>query len=294
MQETAVSAPKEAKKANSHRRVVLRRLYTNPQVLVGGGIMLMFVLIAIFASVIAPYDPLEQVMGRRLQGPSAAHLMGTDWLGRDLFSRLLYGTRVSLSVSLSATAMGATMGIFIGLMAGYYGKAVDNVVIGFTNIMLALPGIILALALVTVLGTSTWNIVIALSIFAVPTFARVARGSAMSVRKLEYVDAARALGAKDRRIIFVHILPNIIAPLIIQFTLYIATAILIIAALSFLGVGVQPPTPEWGGILDGGREFFARAPHIMFFPGLFILFLVVGINLFGDGLRDALEPKQTK
>jgi len=294
MQETDVSTSKKAKKPLSHRRVILRRLYTNPQVIVGGSIILLFILVAIFASVIAPFDPLEQVMGRRLQEPCAEHIMGTDWLGRDLFSRLIYGTRVSISISLSATAIGAAAGILIGLMSGYYGKALDTIVMGIINIMMALPAIILALTLITILGTATLNIIIAISIFAIPTFARVTRGSVLGVKKLEYVDAARALGASDARIIFKHILPNISAPLIIQTTIYVASAVLIIAALSFLGMGVQPPTPEWGGILDGGREFFARAPHIMVFPGLFILFLVVAINLLGDGLRDALEPKQTK
>ncbi|MCL2828087.1 MAG: ABC transporter permease [Oscillospiraceae bacterium] len=294
MQETAVGASKKPKKPLSHRRVILRRLYKNPQVIVGGSIILMFILVAVFASFIAPFDPYEQVMGRRLQEPCSEHIMGTDWLGRDLFSRLIYGTRVSISISLSATAIGAAAGILIGLMSGYYGKALDTIIMGIINIMMALPAIILALTLITILGTSTRNIIIAIAIFAIPTFARVTRGSVLGVKKLEYVDAARALGASDARIIFKHILPNISAPLIIQSTIYVASAVLIIAALSFLGMGVQPPTPEWGGILDGGREFFARASHIMIFPGLFILFLVVSINLLGDGLRDALEPKQTK
>jgi peptide/nickel transport system permease protein len=256
--------------------------------------MLIFIIMAILAPILAPHDPFDQVAARRLLPPGGEHLMGTDNLGRDILSRLMFGARVTLALSFSATAIGGVIGILIGLVSGYYGGPLDSIVMRVIDVFLAFPGILLALFLVTILGTSTMNILIAISFFAVPTFARIARGSVLGTKKLEFIDASRAVGATDGRIMFVHILPNIMTPLIVQATLLIATNIIVIAALSFIGVGVQPPTPEWGSMIDGGRDFVGRADHIMFFPGLFILFVVVGINILGDGLRDALGPKQTK
>ena len=295
MQESASSAPGKAVRVpDSHRKAVLRRLYKNPHVVVGATIMLIFILMAILAPILAPHDPFDQVAARRLLPPGGEHLMGTDNLGRDILSRLMFGARVTLVLSFSATAIGGVIGILIGLVSGYYGGALDSIVMRVIDVFLAFPGILLALFLVTILGTSTMNILIAISFFAVPTFARIARGSVLGTKKLEFIDASRAVGATDGRIMFLHILPNIMTPLIVQATLFIATNIIVIAALSFIGVGVQPPTPEWGSMIDSGRDFVGRADHIMFFPGLFILFVVVGINILGDGLRDALGPKQTK
>ncbi|MCL2401244.1 MAG: ABC transporter permease [Oscillospiraceae bacterium] len=295
MQESASNTPeKEVKVIISHRKAVLRRLYKNPHVVVGATIMLIFILMAILAPILAPYDPFEQVPARRLLPPGSEHFMGTDNLGRDILSRLIFGARVTLLLSFSATFVGGALGTLLGLVSGYYGGPFDSIIMRVIDVFLAFPGILLALFLVTMLGTSAMNILIAIAFFAVPTFARITRGSVMSAKKLEFIDASRAVGATDSRIMFVHILPNIMTPLIVQATLLIATNILVIAALSFIGVGVQPPTPEWGSMIEGGREFVGRADHIMFFPGLFILCVVVGINILGDGLRDALGPKQTK
>jgi len=261
---------------------------------IGASIVLFFVAIALLAPLLAPYDPLEVVIPRRLQAPSSDHWLGTDDLGRDNLSRILYGARVSLIVGVAATAIGAAIGTVLGIVAGYFGGVKDSIIMRFIDILLAFPGLLLALAIVTVLGSSTRNVILAVAIFAVPSFARIVRGSTLSVKKLEYIDAIRAIGAKDIRIIFVHVLPNILSPIIVQATLNVGGAIVTAAALSFLGVGTPPPTPEWGAMVDRGRAFLIQAPHMIYFPGLMIFLLVVGINMFGDGLRDYLEPKKTR
>jgi len=261
---------------------------------IGAGIVLFFVFIAIFAPLLAPHDPLEIIVTRRLLPPSSDHLLGTDDLGRDNLSRILYGARVSLTVGILATAIGATVGVLFGILAGYFGGKLDSLIMRIIDVLLAFPGLLLAIAIVTVLGSSTRNVILAVAIFAVPGFARIVRGATLNVKKLEYIDAIRAVGANDFRIIFVHILPNVISPIIVQATLNVGGAIVTAAALSFLGVGTPPPTPEWGAMVDRGRAFLYQAPHMIYFPGLMIFLLVVGINLFGDGLRDYLEPKKTR
>lgn len=275
-------------------KMFYRKLARNKAALAGAFIVLVFVLLAIFAPLIAPYDPLKMNIVNKLQGPSADHWLGTDDKGRDILSRLLYGSRISLTVGILSTLLGAAVGIVLGIVSGYYGRGVDSVIMRFCDVLLAFPGILLALAIVSVLGASTTNVIIAVAFFAVPTFARIVRGSTLGVKKLEYIDAIKAMGARDSRIIFMHILPNILSPIIVQATLYIASAIITAAALSFLGMGTQPPDPEWGTMLSNGRSYIRQAPHITLFPGLFILLIVVGFNLFGDGLRDALDPKTKK
>jgi len=271
-----------------------RKSAQNIQMYIGAAIVLFFVVIALLAPLLAPFDPLEVVVVRRLQPPSSDHWFGTDDLGRDNFSRVLFGARVSLVVGVAATAMGAIAGSIIGMLAGYFGGKLDSLLMRFMDILLAFPGLLLALAIVTTLGSSTRNVILAVAIFAVPGFARIVRGATLNVKKLEYVDAIRAVGANDFRIIFVHILPNILSPIIVQATLNVGGAIVTAAALSFLGVGTPPPTPEWGAMVSRGRDFLAHAPHMIYFPGLMIFLLVVGINMFGDGLRDYLEPKKTR
>jgi len=285
---TLISKPK----SNSRAVKFLKKCTKSPQLMVGASIVLFFVLVAIFAPLIAPYDPLEQSIARRFQGFSSAHWLGTDNLGRDMLSRLIFGARVSLMVGLSATAMGASVGIVLGLISGYYGGKVDTVIMRFVDILLAFPGLLLALGIVAALGQSTFNVILAMSVFGVPTFARIVRGSTLGIVKLEYIDAVRAVGAGDLRIIFLHILPNIVSPIIVQATLGIGGVIAGSATLAFLGVGTPPPTPDWGIMLAQGRESLQLYPRLVMLPGLAIFSIVIGINLFGNGLRDVLQPKK--
>ena len=276
---------------NSSFRRNFRKALKSPQLVVGLVIVVIFVFIAIFAPLLAPHDPLDAVIVRRLEASSFEYPLGTDNLGRCVMSRLMYGARISLTVGILATAMGALIGVFFGLISGYYGGIVDTLIMRVADVLMAFPGILLALGIVAILGRSTANVIIAVAIFAVPGYARIVRGSTLTVRKLEYIDAIRALGARDGRIIFRHVLPNILSPIIVQSTLNVGTAVVAAAALAFLGVGTPPPTPEWGIMLSGGREFLGVAPRLVMLPGLMIFLLVVGINLFGNGLRDILEPK---
>jgi peptide/nickel transport system permease protein len=271
-----------------------KQLKKNKMALVGGGIIVFYLLVAIFGRFFAPYDPLEIDLLNKLQPPSWEHWMGTDDKGRDVLSRLIYGSQLSLTVGIVSVSIGAFFGIVLGLVAGYYGKWIDTIIMRFIDILLAFPGLLLALAIISALGPSLINVMIAVGIFSIPTFARIVRGSTLATKKLEYIDAIRALGAKDFKIIFVHILPNILSPIIVQGTLRLATAILTAAGLSFLGMGAQPPSPEWGAMLSSGRNFLWTAPHLATFPGLAIAIIVMGLNLFGDGLRDALDPRMKK
>ncbi len=273
---------------------VYKQLKKNKMAVVGAWIIAFYFLVALLAPFIAPYDPLQVDLVNKLQTPSWDHWMGTDDKGRDILSRVIYGSQLSLAVGSVSVLIGAFFGVMLGLIAGYYGKMIDTVIMRFIDILLAFPGILLALAIISALGPSLINVMIAVGIFSVPTFARIVRGSMLGEKKKEYVDAIRALGASDFHIIVVHILPNIFSPIIVQGTLRLATAILTAAGLSFLGMGAQPPSPEWGAMLSGGRNFLWTAPHIATFPGLAIAFIVLGLNLFGDGLRDALDPRSKK
>ncbi|MRG87887.1 ABC transporter permease subunit [Salinibacillus xinjiangensis] len=267
------------------------KLVTNKMSLVGGIIVLIYFVAAVFAPWIAPYDPLGIDLPNKLQPPTADHWMGTDDKGRDILSRIIYGSRLSLTVGVVSVLIGAFFGIALGLISGYYGKFVDTVIMRIIDVLLAFPGILLALAIISALGPDLINVMIAVGIFSVPTFARIVRGSTMTLKKVEYIDAIKALGASDFRIIFLHILPNIMSPIIVQGTLRLATAILTAAGLSFLGMGAQPPSPEWGAMLSDGRTFLWSAPHVATFPGLAIAIIVIAFNLLGDGLRDALDPR---
>ncbi|WP_088013729.1 nickel transporter permease [Gottfriedia acidiceleris] len=275
-------------------KVFYKKFSKNKLALVGGYIVLFYILVAIFAPLISPKDPFAIDLMNKLHTPSLEHWMGTDDKGRDILSRIIYGSRLSISVGFISVLFGAIFGITLGLLAGYYGKWIDTIIMRVVDVLLAFPGILLALAIISALGPSLINVMVAVGIFSIPTFARIVRGSTLSVRKLEYIDAIRSLGATDATIIFKHIFPNILSPIIVQATLKLATAILSAAGLSYLGLGAQPPSPEWGAMLSSGRDYLFTAPHIALFPGIAISTLVLGFNIFGDGLRDALDPRMKK
>ncbi|WP_277584081.1 ABC transporter permease [Psychrobacillus antarcticus] len=276
------------------RRLFFSTLGQNKAAVVGGIIILFYISLTFLAPILAPYDPYAINLQDKLQFPSWTHWMGTDDKGRDILSRILYGSRLSLGVGFSSVFFGAFFGIILGLVAGYYGKWVDTIISRSLDVMLAFPGILLALAIISALGPSLINVTIAVGVFSIPLFARIVRGSTMEIKQLEYIDAIRTLGANDFTIIFRHIFPNILSPIIVQGSLRLATAILSAAGLSFLGLGAQPPSPEWGAMLSSGRDFLFSAPYMAIFPGLMISVLVLGFNLFGDGLRDALDPRMKK
>lgn len=270
------------------------KLKNNKSALIGAYFLVFVVIAAIIGPFLTRYDPTIVDYSTKLLKPSADHWFGTDHNGRDIFTRIVYGMSLTLSVGFISVIFGAVFGIILGIVSGYYGGKWDSLIMRITDIMLAFPGLLLALAIVSALGKSLVNVIIAVSIFSIPSFARVVRGSTLAVRKLEYVDAMRSLGAGDSRIIFGHILPNIISPVIVQATLRIAISILTATGLSFLGLGAQPPTPEWGAMLNDGRSYITQHPHIALFPGLSIVLVVVAFNLLGDGLRDVLDPKLKK
>lgn len=259
--------------------------------LVGSAIVLFFVLIAIFGPLFAPQGINDQNLSLRLQPPSAEFWFGTDDLGRDVFSRILHGARISLTVGLAAVLISAVAGSFFGIIAGYYGRWVDTIISRIFDIMLAFPSILLAIAVVSILGPSLQNALIAIAIINIPSFGRLIRSRVLSIKEEEYIHAAKATGMKNSRILWNHILPNSMTPVIVQGTLSIATAIIEAAALGFLGLGAEAPQPEWGKMLADARMFLLNAPWAMIFPGLAIMLTVIGFNLMGDGLRDALDPK---
>ena len=278
-------------KKRSQLKEIWRRFRRNKQAMVGMCMLLLMIFSAIFASVISPYDPLQQDIINRLQPPSAAHFFGTDELGRDIFSRILYGSRISLTVGLIAVSISSVVGCALGAIAGYYGGVLDNVIMRCTDVLMAIPSILLNISIVAALGTGLQNVMIAIGISSVPAYCRIMRASLLSLKDQEFVDASRAAGASDPYIILNHILPNSLAPLIVQATLKIGGAILSCASMSFIGLGIVPPTPEWGAMLSTGRDFLRDAPHLTAFPGMAIMFAVFAMNLMGDGLRDALDPK---
>jgi peptide/nickel transport system permease protein len=288
--EIALPAPQRVRTEGNTRRT-LRRLLRHRGAIIGTVIILVIGLAAIFAPLIAPYPPDEMGVGPSLAPPSRDYPMGTDTFGRDIYSRILYGAQLSLRVGVVAVAISAGFGIVLGLVAAYYGGWIDGVLMRIIDILLAFPGILLALAIVAVLGISLTNLMIAVGIGGVPSFARLVRGSTLAVKENLYVTVARSIGAGDGLIIFRHILPNVASPIIVYATLRIAFAIIATSSLSYLGLGAKPPTPEWGVMLSDGREFMRVAPWVTTFPGLAIMLSVMGINLLGDGLRDALDPR---
>lgn len=256
-----------------------------------GTVFIIFIaLMAILAPVVSTHDPYRQSIRKRMKPPSAEHWMGTDELGRDFYSRLTYGARVSLFVGIVGTAAGVFCGTIIGLISGFFGGQTDTLVMRVIDVMYAFPGIVLAILVVAVMGPSLFNLIIVLAIWATPTLSRIVRGNVLSLKEQDYVQAAQALGAGRLRIMVQHLLPNTLAPIIVYATLGVAGAILTTAALGFLGLGVQPPQAEWGNMLSNGRQYLRKAPLLMIFPGALISMTVISINLIGDALRDALDP----
>ena len=269
---------------------VWRRFTKHRLAVIGLGVILALVVLALGARQIAPHDPIRQDLPHALAKPSVEFPLGTDEFGRCILSRILFGARLSLLVGVIATSIGATAGILLGLCAGYFPRA-DAPVMRCMDVLLAFPSILLAIAVVAALGPSLGNVMIAVGVRSVPSFARVSRSMVLSLKELEFVQGAAALGASHARVLFGHILPNSVSPLLVFSSMQVATAILLAAILSFLGLGVQPPTPEWGKMVSDGRSYLMDAPHVSLFPGLAIFIAVMGFNCLGDGLRDALDPR---
>lgn len=294
--ETAVKTENRPRKARSQAAEVWRQFKRNKGAMAGSVVVLIIVFIALFADVFLDYDTqvIGQNVAERLQWPSARHWFGTDELGRDIFFRILYGTRFSCSVGLVAVAIGLIIGVVLGAVAGYFGGALEEVIMRCTDILSAVPSMLMAIVLVSVLGQSIFNLMLAVGIVSVPQFVRITRASVLTVRNQEYVEASKAIGLTNRKIIFKHILPNCMSPIIVQTTLRVASAIISASSLSFLGLGVPAPSPEWGSLLSGGRKYIRDYSYMTLFPGLAIMITVLALNLMGDGLRDALDPKLKK
>jgi ABC-type dipeptide/oligopeptide/nickel transport system permease subunit len=267
------------------------KLRRNKAALFGGFILLGYIFTALFAPLLFSGNPAAPNLIMSLEGPSAQHLLGTDELGRSILGRIIWGSRVSLMIALGVVAVGLLVGVPFGLISGYYGGKVDFGIQRITDMMLAFPGFLLALGLVAVLGVGLKNTVVSIGISMVPIYIRLVRGCVLTVREQVYVEAARAVGTRDYKIILKHILPNVMVPITVQTSLGMGNAILFAAGLGFLGIGVQPPTPEWGAMLGSGRAYLFNAPHVATFPGVAIFLSVLSFNLLGDGLRDALDPR---
>lgn len=285
----AIAAPRF--KTKSPTIEIVQRLSRNKGAVVGVFVVALLIISALFAPQLAPYDPIKIAPREALQPPSLKHLAGTDPFGRDILSRIIYGARISLQVGLISVAIAGFFGVILGLVAGYYGGWADGLVVMLVNIMLAFPGILLALAIVAWLGPGLQNVMIAVGISSIPAYIRLVRGSVLSVKHSLFVDAARVIGCGDFRIIAQHILPNVFGPVIVLATLGVASAIVIGASVSYLGLGAQPPTPEWGVMVNDGKAYLRQAWWMTTFPGLAIMIVVLGMNLLGDGLRDALDPR---
>ncbi|NWG01241.1 MAG: ABC transporter permease [Syntrophaceae bacterium] len=269
---------------------VIRGLKKNKTATVGLFLIVLLIVLALIGPTISPYNPLTPEPLNRLKGPSWDHLFGTDSLGRDILSRIIYGSRISIIIGLIAVSISLIPGTILGLLSGFYGKYIDEPVMRFMDIMLAFPAILLAIFITAILGPSLLNTMIAVGIVYIPHYARVVRSSVLSLKEQLFVEAVKSIGGGNLRIIALHIFPNTIPPIIVYATLGMGTAVLQAAALGFLGLGAQPPTPEWGAMLSEGRQYIQNAPHVAAFPGLAIFTLVLGFNLFGDGLRDILDP----
>ena len=268
-----------------------KKIFKNKLTVIWFIIVLAFIFVALLAPYLAPYNVYTQDLNNRLIPPEKGHIMGFDDLGRDILSRVIYGSRISLRVGIFTVTISTIFGIFVGSIAGYFGGRVDETIMRVIDILLAFPGILLAIAIISILGPGLNNVIIALCLVGWVTYARLVRGQILSIKENEYVLAVKALGASTPRILVFHIIPNIISPVMIQATLGIAGAIVGEASLSFLGLGTQAPTPSWGSMLNDGRRFILNAPHMTTFPGLAIMLVVMGFNFLGDGLRDILDPK---
>ena len=276
---------------NSQTREIISRFMKNKVAVAGFFIILLLVFCALFPSLIAPYSYETMSTGPSFANPSAEHLFGTDEFGRDIFSRVIYGTRTSLAIGLLSVLIACVLGTILGCISGYYGNLTDNLIMRAVDILLAIPNLMLAISIVAALGRSQTNLILALGIGTTGGFARVVRGQILTVKEQEYIEVARAIGASDFRIIFCHILPNCLAPIIVQISISVGSSILGAAGMSFIGLGIAPPNPEWGAMLSAGRSFFRDHWFVETFPGLAIMLAVFAFNLFGDGLRDALDPR---
>jgi peptide/nickel transport system permease protein len=291
--------PVKMKKKHSNFKEIWKRFRKNPLAVIGLVILILMFILAISADWLAPGDPDLGLPGYNLQNwgnsrqfPSREHIFGTDQMGRDMFARIAHGSRISLSVGFVVVGIGLFIGIPIGCVAGFYGGIRDNIIMRFLDILLAMPNILLAIAISATLGPGVRNVMIAVGVGAIPTYARTVRALVLTVKEQEFIEAARSCGASDKRLIFRHILPNCIAPVIVEATMGLAGAILSAAGLSFIGVGLAPPTPEWGAMLSDGRQWMLSGFwHMTLFPGLMIAMLIFSLNMMGDGLRDAFDPK---
>jgi len=270
------------------------RLRKNRLAILGLAIMVLFILSAAFADVIAPYGYAQQNLDQIFLFPCKEHILGTDNLGRDIFSRIIYGARISLQIGFVSVGISVILGSILGCISGFYGGKVDTLIMRMVDVMMAIPSVLLAIVIASVLGTGMRNLMFAIGISSVPSFARIVRASILSIRDQEYIEAARLSGSSDARIILRHILPNILPNIIVQVTLSMGLAILNAASLSFLGLGVQAPQPEWGSMLAAGRGYMQQYWHLVVFPGIAIVLLVLALNMIGDGLRDALDPRMKR
>lgn len=268
-----------------------QRLRRNRAAMAGSLVLALLVLVALTAPLIAPYEPAEQDYAHVLEGPSLYHPFGTDNFGRDIYSRVIYGSRISLSLGVLGIALGLLVGLAVGLVAGQSGGAVDDLLMRLVDLLLAFPQLLLAIMVIAALGVGEANVIVAIGLFSVPYFARVVRGQILSLKQREFTLAAQAIGAGSLRILLAHLLPNALASILVIASLRLGTAILTVATLSFLGLGIRPPAPEWGTMLTEGRQLLQTAPHLAIFPGLAIVLTVLAVNLVGDGLRDALDPR---
>lgn len=276
---------------SSKTKEFIKKFMKRKTAVAGFVVIVLLVLLALFGEYIAPYDPEAYDYNNMLAGPSAAHWFGTDHYGRDIFSRILAGTRLTLGVSLSSVVVGAALGTVLGLLAGYYGGVIEMLVMRSADVLFSFPDILLAIAIVALLGPGIINVFIAVMVFTVPSFARIMRSATLAVKGSLYVEVARSLGCKDGRLLFVHIFPGTIQSLIVNFTMRIGSAIMAASSLSFLGFGANVTDPEWGAMLSQSRSYLNTAPHMVYLPGLVIFITVLAFNLFGDGLRDTLDPK---
>lgn len=276
---------------NSQFGGVMKRLRKNRLAVFGLICVILLVLVAVFADFIAPYDYAEQHLLDAFQPPSSKYLFGTDEFGRDIFSRVIYGSRISLQVGFIAVGLAMFIGGFLGAISGYYGGRTDNIIMRIMDVLLSIPQILLAIAIAASLGPGLFNLMIAVGISSIPSYARIVRGSVLSIKGQEFVEASKAMGAGDLQIIMKHIIPNCMAPIIVQATLGVAFAILTAAGLSFIGLGIQPPVSEWGGMLSSARGYIRDCAYMTFFPGMAIMITILALNFLGDGLRDALDPK---
>lgn len=289
--ENGVISAEELPKAQSRTKAFIKKFLKRKAAVISLVFILFILFMGIFAPYIVPYDAATPDYTALLQGPSPEHWWGTDEFGRDVFSRLMVGTRLSVFTALAAVTIGTVIGAVLGLLAGYYGGIIESVVMRGADILFAFPDILLAIAVVAIIGPGVINVVIAVAVFTVPSVARLARSATLTEKEALYVEVARSLGCRDRRILWVHIFPGAVQSLIVNFTMRIGTAILAAASLSFLGFGANVTEPEWGSMLSQGRNYLVTAPHIVLFPGILIFLTVLAFNLLGDGLRDTLDPK---